>query len=159
MRLGVGGGAFGVRGGISTRGLGVGVGPFSAGTSWRRRGSGGGGFFAWLIVAMFVILIVAWPYLLGTYIAVQLGATDPSTARAAIGWFFEVLYIAGLIAWFVLSREKRAQQVRDEAQRFADLAASGAVFQTQAGRTLAYRHGACTVNHRSHATAERCPNG
>jgi hypothetical protein len=103
MRLGVGGGVFGIRGGISTRGLGVGVGPFSAGTSWRRGGSGGSGFFAWLIVAMFVILIVAWPYLLGSYIAVQLGAGDASTARAAVGWFFQILYIAGLIAWFVLT--------------------------------------------------------
>jgi hypothetical protein len=140
MRLGVGGGVFGIRGGISTRGLGVGVGPFSAGTSWRRGGSGGSGFFAWLIVAMFVILIVAWPYLLGSYIAVQLGAGDPSSTRTVLGWFFQILYIAGLIAWFVLTGEKRAQQVRDEAQRFADLAASGVVYQTQAGRTLAYRY-------------------
>jgi hypothetical protein len=52
MRLGIGGGAFGFRGGISTRGVGVGVGPFSAGTSWRgrrSRKSGGGGFLVFLI--------------------------------------------------------------------------------------------------------------
>lgn len=159
MRLGVGGGAFGVRGGISTRGVGVGVGPFSAGTSWRRRGSGGGGFFAWLIVAMLFFLVVAWPYLLGTYIAVQLGAGDPSTARAVVGWFFEVLYIAGLVAWYALTSEKRAQKARDEAQRHADLIASGVVYQTQVGRALVYRHGYCTVNHRSHATAARCSDG
>lgn len=159
MRLGVGGGAFGVRGGISTRGVGVGVGPFSAGSSWRRGGSGGGGFFAWLIAAVLVFLVVAWPYLLGTYIAVRLGAGDPSIARAVVGWFFEVLYVAGLIAWFVLTREKRAEQARQEAQRHADLVASGVVYQSQVGRSPVYRHGACTVNHRSHATAERCPNG
>ena len=35
MPLGIGGGVFGARGGISTRGVGVGVGPLSAGTSWR----------------------------------------------------------------------------------------------------------------------------
>jgi hypothetical protein len=89
---------------------------------------------------MSVILLVAWPYLSGTYIAVQLGAGDPSSTRTVLGRFFQILYIAGLIAWFVLTGEKRAQQVRDEAQRFADLAASGVVYQTQAGRTLAYRY-------------------
>lgn len=61
MRLGVGGGAFGVRGGVSTRGLGVGVGPFSAGTSWRgrrsRRSGGGGG------VGLFVIALIISPFL------------------------------------------------------------------------------------------------
>lgn len=78
MGIGIGGGAFGLSGGISTGGFGIGVGPFSAGTSWRG-GSGGGGFFAWLIVVTVFFLIIAWPYLLGTFIAVQLGAGNPST--------------------------------------------------------------------------------
>lgn len=76
-----------------------------------------------------------------------------------VGWFLEVLYIAGLIAWFVFTREKRAMQAREEAQRHADLVASGVVYQTHVGRTPVYRHGACTVNHRSHSTAGKCPNG
>lgn len=37
MRIGVGGGLFGVRAGVSTRGFGFGVGPVSAGGSFRRR--------------------------------------------------------------------------------------------------------------------------
>lgn len=35
VRLGFGGKILGVRGGISTKGIGVGAGPFSAGTSWK----------------------------------------------------------------------------------------------------------------------------
>lgn len=41
MRFGIGGRAFGVRAGISTRGFGVGVGPLSAGHAWRRTGNRG----------------------------------------------------------------------------------------------------------------------
>lgn len=52
-----------------------------------------------------------------------------------VGWFFEVLYIVCLIAWFVLSREKRAQRAAEQAQRQAELAASGAVYATR-GRSL-----------------------
>jgi hypothetical protein len=61
LRLGVGGKAFGVRGGISTRGFGVGVGPVSAGWSWRRRrrrrsgGSGGTGGWSLLLLVGLVV--------------------------------------------------------------------------------------------------------
>jgi PknH-like extracellular domain len=61
LRLGVGGGAFGIRGGISTRGFGVGVGPVSAGWSWRRRrrrragGSGGTGGWSLLLLIGLVV--------------------------------------------------------------------------------------------------------
>ena len=77
MRLGVGGGAFGVRGGISNRGVGVGVGPFSAGSSWRRGSGGGIGFIGFAIIAVLLFLIATWPYLLGKLIAVRLGADNP----------------------------------------------------------------------------------
>lgn len=154
MRLGIGGGAFGVRGGISTRGLGVGVGPFSAGTSWR--GGGGGGFLSWLILGGIFLLIVGWPYLLGTYIAVQCGAWNPSTSRFVVGWFFEVIYIAALVAWFVIGRATSAQRSARNAHRHAVLQASGAVYETKSGNTVIYRHGTCTTNHRSADTAARC---
>lgn len=157
MRLGIGGGAFGVRGGISTRGVGVGVGPFSAGTSWRGgRSSGGGGLLAWLLVAGVLILVVAWPYFLGTFIAVQCGAWNPSTARFVVGWIFEVFYIAGLVGWFLFEREKRARRAAEEAQRMAELTASGAVYEAKQGRSVVYRHGMCAVNHRSPETAASC---
>jgi hypothetical protein len=57
-RLGIGVRAFGVRGGVSTRGFGVGVGPLSAGGSWRRRrrGSSGGGWIG--VIA--ILAAVGW---------------------------------------------------------------------------------------------------
>lgn len=78
MRLGIGGGAFGFRGGISTRGVGVDVGAFSAGTSWRRgrSGGGGGGMLGVLIVSGVLFFSEAWPYFLGTFIAVRCGAEN-----------------------------------------------------------------------------------
>jgi hypothetical protein len=62
--FGIGGGAFGVRRGISTRG--IGVGPFSAGSSWRGGSSGGGGagLTAWLFVGAVIFFVTAWPFLL-----------------------------------------------------------------------------------------------
>lgn len=162
MRIGIGGGAFGVRGGISNRGVGVGLGPLSVGTGWgrrSRRSSGDAGFIGFVMVAGFLFLMVAWPYLLGTYLAVQSGADNPSGARSFVGWFFEIAYIGGLIAWFLLTRETRAQRAADARQAHADLIASGAVYETRAGRSVAYRHGTCTVNHRTRDTAARCRYG
>lgn len=158
MRLGIGGGAFGFRGGISTRGIGVGFGPVSAGTSWdgrRSRGSGGGGI-AWLILAGVVLFLALWPYLLGTFIAVQCGAWNPSTSRFVVGWCFETVYVAVLAAAYVAVRHDRSIKSAEQARRMAQLIASGAVHQTQQGRFTVYRHGTCTVNHRSSDTAERC---
>ncbi|WP_134147387.1 hypothetical protein [Mycobacteroides salmoniphilum] len=81
MKLGIGGGTPGFRGGISTRGVGVGVGPFSAGTSWRggRSHGGGGGGVVWVIAIGLVLFLALWPYLLGTFTRV-LGANALSLA-------------------------------------------------------------------------------
>jgi hypothetical protein len=157
MRLGIGGRAFGVRGGISTRGVGAGVGPFSAGKSWRgRSGGGGGGFLALLIVAAVIFFVAAWPYLLGTFIAVRCGAENPSTVRFVVGWCLEVVYIAGLLAWFLIARDKSPQRAAEEAQRMAELTASGAVYEAKHGRSVVYRHGTSTVNHKSRENAASC---
>ncbi len=152
MGFGIGGGAFGVRGGISTRGVGVGLGPFSAGTSWR----GGGELLSWLIGAAILVLIVAWPYLLGTYVAVQFGAWNPSTERFVVGWCFEVIYIAALVGLFVVGRARSARRAAEEVHRLAGVIASGAVYEARNGRSVVYRHGTCTINHRSQETAARC---
>ena len=111
------------------------------------------------IIAVILFLAVAWPWLLGSWIAVQAGAPNPSTARSVVAWIFEVAYIAGLIAWFALTREKRAQRGAEQAQRHAELVASGAVYTARVAWSVVYRHGLCTVNHRSHETAARCRNG
>lgn len=159
MRLGIGGGAFGIRGGISTRGIGVGVGPLSAGTSWKggsRGGGGGGGLLAWLLGAAAIFFVAAWPYLLGTFIAVRCGAENPSTVRFVVGWCFEAVYIAGLLALFLIARDRSAERAAEKGRRMAEVTASGAVYQVQHGRSVIYRHGTCTVNHRSPETAANC---
>lgn len=157
MPFGIGGGAFGVRGGISTRGIGVGVGPLSAGTSWRSGGSsGGGGLIAWLIGAAIVFFIAAWPFLLGTYIAVQCGAWNPSTERFVVGWLFEVIYVAGLVGWYLWFREDRRHRAAEEARRIAVLTASGVVYEAKSGNKRIYRHGECSVSHKSPETAASC---
>jgi lysylphosphatidylglycerol synthetase-like protein (DUF2156 family) len=133
----------------------------SAGTSWRggrRRASNDGGFIGFAIVAIGLFLVVAWPYLLGTFLAVQMGAGNPSAARTVLGWIFEIVYIGGVIAWFALTRDSRAQAASARTQAAQELAASGAVYTTRHGKSSVYRHGHCTVNHRSHDTAARCSN-
>ncbi|MDR7172993.1 hypothetical protein J2W56_006759 [Nocardia kruczakiae] len=110
MRLSFGGRVTGVRMGVSTRGFGVGVGPFSAGSGWggRRRGrdrrsssspAGGclpvlGMLFLSCLALAAVLWLVEWPYLLGTRLVVQAGARNPSTAGTLMGWTFEVPYLA-----------------------------------------------------------------
>ncbi len=80
-----------------------------------------------------VFLAVAWPYLLGTWIAVQLGADNPSMARSVTGWFFEALWLGGLAAlgigaWVKKRREEmEAQRLEDaKRQRKVDFGSAGA---------------------------------
>ncbi|WP_299577585.1 hypothetical protein [uncultured Williamsia sp.] len=44
-----------------------------------------------------VASIAAWPYLLATFVAVQLGADNPSTMRTVVGWVFEAPWLLFLI--------------------------------------------------------------
>jgi hypothetical protein len=110
-------------------------------------------------MAIMFFLAVAWPYLLGTFLAVQMGAGNPSVARTIVGWIFEFFYVAGLLAWFVGTREARAQAAVAREQAAQQLAASGSVYATRHGGSSVYRHGYCTVNHRSADTAARCRQG
>jgi hypothetical protein len=105
-----------------------------------------------LIGAAILFFIAAWPFLLGTYIAVQCGAWNPSTERLVVGWLFEVVYVAGLVGWYLGFREERCRRAKDEAQ----LAASGAVYEAKSRRSVVYRHGNCTVDHKSPETAAGC---
>jgi hypothetical protein len=153
MRLGIGGGAFGLRGGISTRGIGVGLGPLSAGTSWggrrRRSSSGGGGFFVFLIA----VLALLWPWFVGTYVAVAAGAGNPSPVRTFVGVVFELPWIAFLIVAGI-------SMARKNSERRAELAAYHAVrTDFGSGSKPNYRHGGCTVNHRTPEAASNCRNG
>lgn len=67
----------------------------------------------WVVVLYLVFVVVAWPYFLGTWLAVQLGADNPSAARSATGWFLEVLWLGGLVslagrAWLNEKQKKDA---------------------------------------------------
>jgi hypothetical protein len=101
--IGIGGGIGPFRAGVSTRGFGVGVGPISAGTGWgrRRRSSAGdgvlGGLLAIALGVAIVYYLVSWPYYLGTWIAVNMGAENPSTARTVVGWVLEGLFVCAAL--------------------------------------------------------------
>lgn len=160
MRLGFGGGAFGIRGGISTRGVGVGVGPLSAGTSWGRGcGGGGPGFFAIMIAIAAVLLAFEWPWMLGSWLAVQFGAPNPSTARTVVGRIFEVPWLVFLVAATVVWMQKHAERQAAAAERQATIAEYRAPRAVSAGggRTV-YDHASCTINHRTPDAAARCRN-
>lgn len=121
MRIGIGGGAFGLRGGISNKGFGLGAGPISVGGRWprgRRRNSGNGSALGALILLVLffwvIYFLMAWPYLLGAWIAVQAGAHNPSTARSVVGWLLEAPYLTfilavGVVAYRECQRERSGQ--------------------------------------------------
>lgn len=108
MGIGIGGGVGPSRAGISTRGVGGGIGPLSVGTGWgrrRRSGSSDGAGCAYLVALLLalaaVYYFIAWPFLLGAWVAVKLGAGSPSTARTIVGWSFESVWLALLLAFIV----------------------------------------------------------
>lgn len=165
MGLGIGGGIGPFRAGVSTRGVGVGLGPVSAGTGW------GGGNGCATVIGLLVVLtvyavLILWPFWLGTWIAEELGAADPSSARTITGWAFEIAYILSLM-WVLLyarrriaeakeavarreRRDKREEELFDEAmyvidlRETCDMAESGLQTYRQAQENFARtgRHGA-----------------
>lgn len=81
--------------------------------------SSGGGAVILLVGAGFCA--VAWPYLLGTYLAVHMGAGNPSTARSVVGWIFEVLWLAflaaALVGWIVTKSRRNVPRSNIDAAR------------------------------------------
>ncbi|PRC48579.1 hypothetical protein C6A85_79130, partial [Mycobacterium sp. ITM-2017-0098] len=58
--------------------------------------------------------VIAWPFWLGSFIAVEVfDADNPSVARTVGGWLFEVPYILSVIIWSVLAHDKLTKR-RDE---------------------------------------------
>lgn len=120
MRIGLGGGIFGVRAGISNKGVGAGIGPVSAAARWpsapRRNSasSGGGGIIGFAIVAGALLLTLAWPWFLGSYLAVRLGAHNPSVARTFVGWIFEIPWLALLIIGPILLVKRYSKEMVED---------------------------------------------
>lgn len=66
-----------------------------------KRSSSGGGIGAIIAVLIAVAVayyVIAWPYQLGAWIAVEMGAGLPSTQRSVLAWIFELLYLGVLAA-------------------------------------------------------------
>jgi len=77
---------------------------------------------AWAILLAIAFFAIAWPYFLGTWLAVQLGADNPSTARDVTGWVLEVLWLVALAslaswAWLRKKREENEAHRRELAKR------------------------------------------
>lgn len=70
--------------------------------------------------AAFYGAFFAWPWFLGTYLAVQCGAANPSLARTITGWVFEAPWLTflALIALYV-GADRLAARKRVEAQATA----------------------------------------
>ncbi|MFZ2511795.1 MAG: hypothetical protein WAW85_11995 [Gordonia sp. (in: high G+C Gram-positive bacteria)] len=103
-----------------------------------------GMFIVWGILLLIAFLAVAWPYFFGTWLAVNMGAENPSTARTATGWVFETLWlvgIAGLAGWAWISSEREQEEKRRrelaERQREADFGPEGLRLFTQAEAAIA----------------------
>ena len=71
-----------------------------------------------LLIAFFAL---AWPYYLGTWLAVTYGADNPSIARDVTGWVMEALWLivlASLAMWAWLNaRQKEAEARRLELEK------------------------------------------
>ncbi|MGC5258204.1 IS3 family transposase [Gordonia sp. DT218] len=98
-------------------------------------------------------IVIAWPWMIGTHLAVPLGAGSPSPARSVVGWALEV-------PWIVLLLCGAYRAVRVTGARKAQLAEFHAVREeTDARGATSFHHGACTIRHRSPEAASRCRHG
>ncbi|MEO9330501.1 hypothetical protein [Gordonia aurantiaca] len=101
--------------------------------------SDGGNFFGVAMLLFAAFCVIAWPYYLGTWIAVEAGADNPSTARSVTGWVFESLWLIGLVSvpiyrWWSDQREKEKARLL-EVERFRrqeDFGSAGARLYEQA---------------------------
>lgn len=115
------------------------------------RKSDDGGDVAKGVLLFIAFLFFAWPYLLGTWLAVQLGADNPSTARDVAGWSLEVLWLTFLGAIVVgawLDKRRTETEAREleletqrreleKRQRQLDFGAAGARLYEQAQDSVA----------------------
>lgn len=108
-----------------------------------------GGSMGELIILLLLSCVgffaLSWPYHLGTWLAVQSGADNPSTARSITGWGLEVVWLALLltvltVAWLDESREReRVWRLElEKQQRLVDFGEEGARLYEQAAASVAW---------------------
>lgn len=105
-----------------------------------------------MIVASLAFFLLSWPYDLGTFIAVQAGAPNPSGVRTTVGWLLELPWLALLVVVTIYLHGKHSQRLQQMAAFHAPRATRGP------GHSIVYHHGACTANHRTPDAAGRCQN-
>lgn len=69
----------------------------------------------WVILLVIGFFALAWPYFLGTWLAVRLGADNPSSARDATAWVLEALWVIGLtslVTWVWLKNKREETKTR-----------------------------------------------
>jgi hypothetical protein len=101
-----------------------------------------------------LFIFAVWPYWVGTYVAVQCGAANPSTQRSVIGWIFEVAWLIALAESVIRKYVKHRQAEKELALALSPLN----ITKARSGNSTVYRHGQCPVNHRSPHTAVNCRN-
>ena len=75
-----------------------------------------------LVALTLAYLVLAWPYLLGTWAAVRFGAGPHSTVRSLVGWVLEIPYLVCLpITWIASSRQKNKHEPLTAALNWAGL--------------------------------------
>lgn len=95
------------------------------------------------ILLVVAVVFLAWPYFLGTWLAVQFGADNPSTAREVTGWVLEAIWIAVLVSlmlgasfidWRKRVQARRRTQLR--AQRVEQFGFTGVELFEDAERSV-----------------------
>ena len=72
-------------------------------------------------------ILIVWPYMLGTWLAVQAGAAPGSSTRNVTGWALEVLWLAVLIwAGTTAARRAKLRRAQEERRRREQIAQSAA---------------------------------
>jgi hypothetical protein len=91
------------------------------------------GDFAKAILLLIAFFAIAWPYYLGTYLAVTYGADNPSTARDVTGWVLEALWLIALVSlatWAWLKAKQKETEARrlelEKQQRKVEFGSGGA---------------------------------
>ena len=108
-----------------------------------KKSDNAGGMLVLLLLCV-GFLALAWPYLFGTWLAVQLGADNPSIARSVTGWVLEGVWLAFLLTVVIVAclddkrkKDKARRLEVEKQQRRADFGEKGSRLYEQAAASVA----------------------